>query len=376
MTGRLGARVAAGLAMHLREMTHLGRQALKTFRGKTAPLEVGWDVTYRCNAQCAYCTNWTSHHPVMPLSDARKLVERVTRLGTFQMSLSGGEPLTRKDIVPIVQAIRQAGMRCAIVSNGSLGREQLYRELMEAGLNSLIFSLDGATPESHERFRHGTSFEKLIASIETCTRLIAEHGFATRISTNTVLTNSNVEEIPKIAELVRSLGLKDFKFQPVWRQHYAREHLNHLVSDDFNDVYGFTRENEPLLARAVELIRAAGSSNDPDFTERIPDFYLGTERAKELPCYALRAFLSIDAAGNVMPCGKVQQKVGNILDDRWEKDHGAMFEPPDVKRLMHALTKQECGGCAAVAYMERNFLMESIKNPLKLARILASRVER
>jgi radical SAM protein with 4Fe4S-binding SPASM domain len=312
----------------------------------------------------------------MPLDQAEKLIERVARLGTFQVSLSGGEPLTRKDIVEIVRAVRQAGMRCALVSNGSLGREALYRELMEAGLSTLVFSLDGATPETHERFRHGTSFEKLIASIRTCERLIAEYGYPTRIATNTVLTNSNVEEIPKIAELVRSLGVKDFKFQPVWRQHYTREHLAHLTGDDFNDVYGFTQDNEPLLARAVELIREAGSSNHPDFTDRIPDFYLGTERAKELPCYALRAFFSIDADGNVMPCGKVQHPLGNILDDVWEKDPGAMFETPEAKSLMRELAHQSCGGCAAVAYMERNMLMESIKSPRKLAQIVAKRVTR
>jgi MoaA/NifB/PqqE/SkfB family radical SAM enzyme len=314
--------------MEFRAMARLGGQAIKTFLWQTAPLEVGWDVTYRCNAHCAYCTNWTSHYPLMPLADARKLVDRVARLGTFQMSLSGGEPLTRPDIVELVRTVREAGMRCAIVSNGSLGRELLYRELMEAGLSTLVFSLDGATKETQERFRHGTSFEKLVSSIETCVHLISKHRFPTRISTNTVLTNSHVEEIPKIAALVRGLGVSDFKFQPVWRQHYAREHLKHLTGDDFNDVYGFTKDNEPLLSRAVELIRAAESSNHPDFTDRIPDFYLGTERAKELPCYALRAFLSIDADGNVMPCGKVQHKLGNILDDAWHADPGAMFETP------------------------------------------------
>lgn len=371
-----GPAVAFVLRMELRTIAHLTKQAAKGFLWKTAPLEVGWDVTYRCNARCAYCTNWTSHHPVMSLADARKLVERVARLGTFQMSLSGGEPLTRKDIVDVVRTVRGAGMRCALVSNGSLGREALYRDLMEAGLDTLVFSIDGATKESHERFRHGTNFEKLIESIETCQRLISERGFQTRISTNTVITNSNVEEIPKIAALVVSLGVKDFKFQPVWRQHFAREHLTHVIGDDFNDVYGFTHDNERLLAKAVDLIRAVGSSNHPDFTDRIPDFYLGTARAKELPCYALRAFVSIDAEGNVMPCGKVQHNLGNILDDVWENDPGAMFDTPEAKRLMHELAEQKCGGCAAVAYMERNILMESIKNPRKLAQIVARRVAR
>ncbi len=362
--------------MALRDIPRLGAQVAKSFLWRTAPLEVGWDVTYRCNARCEYCTNWTSHHPVMPLDQVRKLVYRVARLGTFQMSLSGGEPLTRKDIVEIVRIVRGAGMRCAIVSNGSLGRESLFRELMEAGLNAIVFSLDGASKETHERFRHGTSFEKVVSSIETCQRLVKERGFGTRISTNTVLTNANVEEIPKIAALVRGLGVEHFKFQPVWRQHYSAEHLNHVASEDFNDRYGFTRDNQALLARAVELIRESGSSNDPEFTGLIPDFYLGTARARAIPCYALRAFFTIDADGNVTPCGKVEKRIGNILDDAWEKDPAAMFRTPEVRIMMRELAAQKCGGCAAVAYMERNLLMESVKSPRHLAHVVAERVMR
>ncbi len=349
---------------------------MKVFLWRTAPLEVGWDVTYRCNARCVYCTNWTSHHPVMPLEDAYKVIDRVARLGTFQLSLSGGEPLTRKDIVDIVRRVRKSGMRCAIVSNGSLGTPPLYRALMEAGLNALVFSIDGATKETHERFRRGTSFEKLIASIATCVRLVEEYSFGTRIATNSVLTNENVEEIPRIAALLRSMGVRDFKFQPVWKQHFAREHLEHVTTEDFNEVYGFTRDNKGLLERAAHLVEQVGSSNHPDFTDRIPDFYLGTERARAIPCYALRAFLSIDADGNVLPCGKVQHKLGNILDDQWQERPQGMFESPEVRELMGDLAAQKCGGCAAVAYMERNILMESVKSPRKLAEIVARRVLR
>jgi radical SAM protein with 4Fe4S-binding SPASM domain len=362
--------------MDLLDIARLARQTLKVFRWRTAPLEVGWDVTYRCNARCTYCTNWTSHYPIMPLADAYKVIERLARLGTFQISLSGGEPLTRKDIVDIVRRIREAGMRCALVSNGSLGTEALYRALMDAGLNALVFSIDGATRETHERFRRGTSFEKLIASIETCVRLVEQNRYPTRIATNTVLTNENVEEIPRIAALLRGLGVEDFKFQPVWKQHFTREHLTHVTGDDFNEVYGFTRENRPLLDRAVQLLRETGSSNHPDFTDRIPDFYLGTERARSIPCYALRAFLSVDAEGNVLPCGKVQHRLGNILDDAWEERPDAMFETPETRALMKDLAMQKCGGCAAVAYMERNILMESVRSPRKLAQIVAKRVLR
>jgi radical SAM protein with 4Fe4S-binding SPASM domain len=362
--------------MAVGEMARMGRQIAKGLFWHTAPVEVGWDVTYRCNARCAYCTNWTTDHPVMPMKSVRKVVDRVARLGTFQMSLSGGEPLTRKDIVEIVRLIKASRMRCSIVSNGSLGRRELYRDLLGAGLDSLVFSLDGATKETHERFRHGTSFEKVIRSIQTCQELIAEHGYRTRIATNTVLTNANIDEIPKIAALVRGLGIKDFKFQPVWKQHFTTEHLLHQTGDDFNEVYGFPREKEELLRKAVELIKQVGASNLPDFTDRFVDFYLGTDRAREIPCYALRAFVAIDADGNVFPCGKVEEKIANILDDQWEEDPAGMFATERVGTLMRDLAAQRCGGCAAVVYMERNLMIRSLTNPRKLAQIVSRRVLR
>lgn len=358
------------------DIARLGAQVTLSHLFRTAPLEVGWDVTYRCNAKCTYCTNWTTDYPNMPLDKVAKLVARVKRLGTFQMSLSGGEPLMRKDIVDIVKMIKGAGMRCSMVSNGVISREPLFRALMEAGLDSITFSMDGSTKESHERFRHGTNFEKLLKSIETCVALQKE-GFHTRISTNTVLTNSNVDEIPKIAALVRNLGLTDFKFQPVWKQHYVKTHLAHAEqTDDFNVQYGFTNENAALLARAVDEIRDAKSSNDPDFTELIPDFYEGTEKARGIPCFAGRAFIFIDADGGVHPCGKVDHLFGNLLDDAWEDDPSAMFETPEAQKVKHDLAKQSCGGCAAVAYMERNILMNSVKRPSKLLQIVARRVLR
>jgi radical SAM protein with 4Fe4S-binding SPASM domain len=381
----------------LRNITRLGKQVALSYLGYSAPLEVGWDVTYRCNAHCSYCTNWTTDYPNMPLDKVAVLVDRVRRLGTFQMSLSGGEPLMRKDIVEIVELIKGAGMRCSLVTNGSISREPLFRALMEAGIDTIAFSIDGATKETHERFRQGTSFERLIRSIETCVRLTREHGYATRLSTNTVLTNANVQEIPRIAELIRSLGLKDFKFQPVWRQHYTREHLGHStdgqqgangdpkrslpIADSegrvsFNDYFGFTRENEALLTEAVAAIRDVGSANDSDFTTLIPDFYLHTPRAKAVQCFAGRAFLFIDADGNVCPCGKVEKRFGNILDDEWEEDPSAMFETPAARSLKREVACQSCGGCTAVAYMERNLLLASVTHPARLGRVVARRVLR
>jgi AdoMet-dependent heme synthase len=362
--------------MSLGTIAKLGVQVARSHLGQTAPLEVGWDYTYRCNARCAYCTNWSTDYPVMPLPQARELIDRVRRLGAFQMSLGGGEPLTRGDLPEIVSAIKKAGMRAAITTNGTILSAEIYRALFSAGLDSLTFSLDGATKESHERFRHGCSFDRLLRAIRLCQGLRRDEGHRVRLSTNTVLTNKTVREIPQIAALVRSLGIEDFHFQPVWRQHYTTAHLGHRIGGDFDEVYGFTGENDALLEEAMELIAAAGSSNDPDYTALFADFYRGTARARSLTCFAGRAFLFIDADGNVRPCGTVPETFGNLLEDRYAEDPALLFRGPGPAQIKEDAAAQRCGGCASVCYMERNILMGALVRPDKLLRVVRKRVLR
>jgi radical SAM protein with 4Fe4S-binding SPASM domain len=191
-----------------------------------------------------------------------------------------------------------------------------------------------------------------------------------------VLTNRNVGDVLRIAERVRSLGIDDFHFQPVWKQHFVPEHLKHSVLDNFNDVFGFTKGNRALLEEAARLIELARSSNDPAYTALFADFYLGTERAKAIECWAGRAFLFIDADGNVRPCGSVPDTFGNILAPDFESTFEERFESHRARELKRQLAKQSCGGCASVCYMERNILMETTRDPVKLVGVVRKRLLR
>ena len=167
------------------------------------PLVVSYEVTLSCNCSCHHCD----------LGGIRKEEERLhpsdyadlTRLlKPTAVQISGGEPLLRKDIVAIVQAIKQSdGLPYSIlVSNGSLLNRNNYLQLCEAGVNKFSISLD-FPDERHDEFRRRPGLYK---HLEQTIPELANFGYR-NIILNSVITRANLKEILPLAEKARDWGV-------------------------------------------------------------------------------------------------------------------------------------------------------------------------
>jgi len=108
----------------------LGLRGVKNFFGKK-PLCVSFEITYSCNARCQHC-----HLGGMIKDEKRASPEPVVA------QISGGEPLLRKDLKDIIQAIYrpQRPPYIVITTNAALLDEKKYRELREAGVDEFSLS--------------------------------------------------------------------------------------------------------------------------------------------------------------------------------------------------------------------------------------------
>lgn len=82
-----------------------------------------------------------------------ELVDSICQMHPFSFCFCGGETLLRKDLV--IESLRRlsaSGVKCNLVSNGSLANSNTLHELERAGLNGIQFSLDGLR-DSHEHMR-------------------------------------------------------------------------------------------------------------------------------------------------------------------------------------------------------------------------------
>src|SRR5580692_6780465 len=68
-------------------------------------------VTRRCNLSCGYCTEFDKTSDPIPFQTLQLRMEKLQQLGTWALSLMGGEPTMHPDLLPIVREMRRLGFR-------------------------------------------------------------------------------------------------------------------------------------------------------------------------------------------------------------------------------------------------------------------------
>ena len=114
-------------------------------------------VTNICNAACDFCgfaRDKTLAGPARYVdADAfSRALPILHRRGIRYMTLQGGEPLVHPDIVQLVSQTTEAGISCAVITNGWF-LPRYIGSLASAGLDRLIVSIDSAELSEHENNR-------------------------------------------------------------------------------------------------------------------------------------------------------------------------------------------------------------------------------
>jgi MoaA/NifB/PqqE/SkfB family radical SAM enzyme len=111
-----------------------------------------------CNANCGFCnfardqlpkSRWT----YVDRGGALDALDILYRQGIRYLVLTGGEPTLHPNHVEFVRRGSDLGMKVMLVTNGGLLKDHKIRELADAGLSSLIISIDAASREVHEQNR-------------------------------------------------------------------------------------------------------------------------------------------------------------------------------------------------------------------------------
>ena len=163
-------------------------------------------VTDRCNLRCQYCMPeddylWLPREDVLRVDEIRALVDVFLKLGVDKVRLTGGEPLLRRDLAPLVALLAaQAGLRdFALTTNGVLLADRVD-SLHAAGLHRITVSLDTLR---RDRFIDLTRFDRLDAVREG---LAAAHRVYRRFKIDTVVIRGvNDDELTDLIEFGRSL---------------------------------------------------------------------------------------------------------------------------------------------------------------------------
>lgn len=172
-----------------------------------APFIVIWEMTQACDLACLHCR--ASARPMrdrgeLTTPEAMRLMDTVrAEFGHPLFVLTGGDPLKRDDTVWLVEYGRRIGLRVAMTPSGTpLMTRDVLRRLRNAGLARLAVSLDGSTPEIHDRFRG------VIGSFRWTVRMLrAAHELGLSTQINTTVSRHNVDDLEPLIHLMGTLGI-------------------------------------------------------------------------------------------------------------------------------------------------------------------------
>ncbi len=183
-------------------------------------------ITDRCNERCIYCMpqelqEWLPREGILTYEETLRLIRIAAEMGVSKVRITGGEPLTRRDVVhfvrqlPTIDGIRSIGLS----TNGTLlGREitpghSLAKVLHDAGVQSINVSLDTLDPAVYAQITGRDLHAQVLDGLDAAT--IA--GFD-QIKLNTVLMRGrNQDQLLPLIEFARarSLILRFIEMMPV-----------------------------------------------------------------------------------------------------------------------------------------------------------------
>ena len=162
-------------------------------------------VTELCNLRCRYCMPEDGvcklkHEDMMTEDEIIMAVEAAASLGITKLRLTGGEPLVKKNIVPICRrAAAVEGIKEVCLTTNGLLLPKLAIQLKEAGVKRINLSLDTLDPEKYAYITRIGKLENFKAGLQA-----ALDANFDKVKINAVLIGGfNENEIVDLAELTR-----------------------------------------------------------------------------------------------------------------------------------------------------------------------------
>jgi len=314
------------------------------------PFMVSYSITTRCNLKCKHCYSESDDQTApdeLSTEEAFHLIDDLSKWGIGLLVIDGGEPLYREDLLDIVKYASSKGIQTGIGSNGTLIDKVMAKRMVEAGVQSVAISVDGADAQTHDSFRGvDGAWEQALEGIKACRDVSLPFQFNTVIRKETL---SQLDDMLRMAVYHGANAAEFFDLVAVGRA--KRECQEQVLSPDER------KQAMEWLAQAQEdcpiVIRVPACPMYPLLLQErhIKPKHFPIEMLKRVPYYGRgcaagmpMGYVMVQSNGEVNPCMLLQVKLGNIREQNimsiWENS------PVLAELRQRELLKGECGDCS------------------------------
>jgi pyrroloquinoline quinone biosynthesis protein E len=312
------------------------------------PLALIAELTHRCPLHCVYCSNpleMQSRQNELSTETWSRVFKEAAAAGVLQADFTGGEPLARTDIVELVRAARAAGLYVNLITSGLPMDEAKLGALVEAGLDHIQLSFQGAREEIANEISGTKSHAHKLRVLEW----LKQHRIA--VTLNFVIHRRNIDQLEEMLAIAESSSATRIEFANVQYYGWAFANRENLLP---------TREQ---LDRSVEFLKRERERVKGKIRIEfvVPDYYAKYPK----PCMGGwgRKLMLITPSGDALPCHAAQVIPGlsfeNVKDrglrEIWEQSSAFQkFRGEDWMQepcMTCDRREQDFGGCRCQALL-------------------------
>lgn len=165
------------------------------------PKRVTIETVFGCNAKCYMCVIDLPTHRKKGIMSQELFKKIVDELEPYKDNLEMfdlfglGEPMLDPLIFERVKYVKEKGFRnIAFSTNADLLDEEKQKKLLETGIDSVLFSIDGINKETHEKIRKGVNFERVMSNVLNIIKLRNKGNYKTRFIIRFIKQDFNKKE--------------------------------------------------------------------------------------------------------------------------------------------------------------------------------------
>jgi pyrroloquinoline quinone biosynthesis protein E len=289
------------------------------------------ELTYKCPLHCPYCSNPVAvpQAAELTLHEWCRVLAEARQLGVLQLHLTGGEPLARPDLTPLVVQARDLGFYVNLVTSGVGLDQRRASELAHAGLDHVQLSMQDADRVAADELAGARVFGRKLAAARAVTAVELP------LTINVVLHRGNIGRIGAIADLAAALGAD--RLELAHTQYYGWGLLNRSALLP-------TRDQVVAAEHAVAHARAT-------YADTLEILYVVADYHESYPKPCMhgwgRRHIVIAPEGRVLPCPAAAQIVGLGIDTVRERSLNEIWHhsPAFTRFRGYGWMSEPCRSC-------------------------------
>lgn len=343
----------------VREKPSESSQAPKDSGSSLRPLQVTWEMTRDCQGRAMSARTVPRPQrqgPLFSTAEAFHLIEEISEMHVPLLALTGGDPLLRPDLFPVIEFAAGRSLRTSLTLLPTARLNAgLIAELKQSGLMRVTFWVHGSTASLDDAsWGIAGSHRRILEMIGTC------HEVQLPVQINTLMARRNLQDVDPMVELLTRLDVA------LWNVFFlvpgSREQLGQMLTAE---------EHEQVFAKlyaASKQVTFQIKTTEGQHYQR----FVWLQRLRELRSRRRdgdstrsapksvndgRGSIFITHAGEVYPSRFLPLSGGNVTKQSFSqvyRDSALLVSLRDSSRLKGKCGRCEmchvCGGSRARAY--------------------------